>query len=302
MNENIQVLMSTYNGEKYLRNQIDSILSQENVNVSILVRDDGSEDGTLKILEDYESKGQIKLIKGQNCGFIRSFLELIDSSDKSDFYAYADQDDVWMSDKLISGIERLKKEDTSKPLLYCTSLQRVNEDLKPLSVQSYPKLKLSIYSQLVRERLAGCTFVLNKNLRDMLYGSSKLDLEYSHDSWTVLTCWATGGKVVFDNSPHILFRRYGTNTSVDGGGLKKRIKHELRYFGKCRNQRFKTVKKLLDFRADKIEGDNKVILKSIRDYKTSTRATFRLAFNTKLDCGIKMSNFITRIVILFRCF
>lgn len=75
MNENIQVLMSTYNGEKYLRNQIDSILSQENVNVSILVRDDGSEDGTLKILEDYESKGQIKLIKGQNCGFIRSFLD-----------------------------------------------------------------------------------------------------------------------------------------------------------------------------------------------------------------------------------
>ena len=66
----------------------------------------------------------------------------------------------------------------------------------------------------------------------------------------------------------ILFRRYGTNTSVDGGGLKKRIKHELRYFGKCRNQRFKAVKKLLDFRADKIEGDNKVILKSIRDYKT----------------------------------
>ena len=221
---------------------------------------------------------------------------MLDSSDKSDFYAYADQDDVWMSDKLISGIERLKREDTRKPLLYCTSLQRVNEDLQPLSIQTYPKLKLSIYSQLVRERLAGCTFVLNKNLRDMLYGSSKLELEYSHDSWTVLTCWATGGKVLFDNSPHILFRRYGTNTSVE------RIKHELRYFGKCRNQRFKAVKKLLDFRADKIEGDNKLILESIRDYKASTKATFRLAFNPRLDCGIKMSNFITRIVILFRCF
>lgn len=302
MNKDIQVLMSTYNGEKYLREQIDSILSQENVNVNLLVRDDGSNDGTLKILEDYESKGKLKLIKGQNCGFIKSFLKLIDSSDMSDYYAYADQDDVWKPDKLISGIERLKKENLNQPLLYCSSLQRVNEDLEPLNIQSYPKLKLSIYSQLVRERLAGCTFVFNKTLRDMLYGSSKLDLEYSHDSWTVLTCWATGGKVVFDDTPHILFRRYGTNTSVDGGGLKKRIKHELRYFGKCRNQRFKAVKQLLNFRADKIEADNKLILESIRDYKKNIKSTFFLAFNMKLDCGIKISNFITRIVILFRCF
>lgn len=73
-------------------------------------------------------KYQIKLIKGQNCGFIRSFLELIDSSDKSDFYAYADQDDVWMSDKLISGIERLKKK-TQVNLFYivllCSVLMKI---------------------------------------------------------------------------------------------------------------------------------------------------------------------------------
>ena len=292
----VQVLLSTYNGEKYLREQIDSILTQDGVNVKLLVRDDGSKDSTISILREYGNR--INVIYGDNVGPYKSFLVLLDLCDDADYYSFSDQDDVWLKDKLISGVKALENEKNKIPLLYCSSLQRVNEKLELESVQSFPKLKTNIYSALVRERLAGCTFVFNNMLRNLLKGSSKLDLNYSHDSWSVLMCYACGGKVVFDRIPHILFRRYGTNVSVDGGGLKKRIKHEFRYLNKCKDQRYNAVKVLIKFKREYIV--EKDILEEIVQYKDSIRNTIKFALNKNMDCGIKISNLINRFIILSR--
>ena len=294
----VQVLLSSYNGEKYIKQQIDSILAQKGVNVNLLVRDDGSKDNTNNILEKYGDR--IKVIYGENLGYTKSFLTLIDECGEADYYALSDQDDVWLEDKLISGVERLEKEEGNKPLLYCSALQRVNEDLEPGEIQNFPGLKTNIYSALVRERLAGCTFVFNNVLRDLLTGSSKLNLEYSHDSWTLLMCYACGGEVIYDDMPHILFRRYGTNTSVDGGGLKKRIHHEFRYLKSCRNQRINTVRALMDFKGDEVT-ETEILYKILR-YKDSWRNTLSLALDKRLDCGITMANLINRYVVLKRCF
>ena len=139
----IQVLMSTYNGDEYLKEQIDSILAQDcekkaGTKLKLLIRDDGSKDGTQKILGEYAKKypETIEWYQGQNVGVIKSFFDLVVKSDeKADYYAFSDQDDYWHKDKLSAGItniDKMSKEiDTKKnmPLLYCCSPRLVDENL-----------------------------------------------------------------------------------------------------------------------------------------------------------------------------
>ena len=117
----ITVFMSTYNGSRYLRDQINSILNQEGVHVKLVVRDDGSSDETLDVLNEYA--GKIVVISGINIGCEKSFLELLYSNFKSKYYAFADQDDIWVSDKLKTAIEKIR--DDEFPSLYACNLQNI---------------------------------------------------------------------------------------------------------------------------------------------------------------------------------
>ena len=108
----VAVLMSTYNGERYLKEQIDSILDQEGVDTALYIRDDESADQTVQIIEEYRKKypGKIHLLKGRNKGPGRSFMELVYKvPDDYDYYAYSDQDDIWLTDKLEEGIRFLNE-------------------------------------------------------------------------------------------------------------------------------------------------------------------------------------------------
>ena len=113
----VAVLLSTYNGEKYIRCQLESILNQRlDREFSIFVRDDGSNDNTVQILESYNDH-RIVITRGNNLGANRSFLELI-KKDKSlpseyEFFSFADQDDQWHLDKLQIAVDMLEKEDSS---------------------------------------------------------------------------------------------------------------------------------------------------------------------------------------------
>ena len=204
--KSVQVVMSTYNGEKYLKEQIDSILSQEGVDVRLYIRDDGSSDRTTDILASYQEHKNVKIEKGNNLGFAKSFLTALDECDEADYYAFSDQDDVWEKDKLSTAIEILEEESQSTPLLYCSALQRVDENLNPLHVQSYHGLRINLPSMLTRGRLAGCTFVFNNTLRNLVKNSSQIEMHASHDSWVLLACLACGGNVFFDKKPHILYK------------------------------------------------------------------------------------------------
>lgn len=174
--KSVQVVMSTYNGEKYLKEQIDSILSQEGVDVRLYIRDDGSSDRTTDILASYQEHKNVKIEKGNNLGFAKSFLTALDECDEADYYAFSDQDDVWEKDKLSTAIEILEEESQSTPLLYCSALQRVDENLNPLHVQSYHGLRINLPSMLTRGRLAGCTFVFNNTLRNLVKNSSQIEM------------------------------------------------------------------------------------------------------------------------------
>ena len=149
--DKIQILMSSYNGIKYIKEQLDSIMAQDCqekgiAGLFLLVRDDGSTDGTQNVLEQYSEKypDRIKWFQGSNKGVIKSFFELIANAGNADYYALADQDDYWMPSKISTGIKKLKQmeqhsigEDIitgSIPLLYCCRPLLADERLNPLPV------------------------------------------------------------------------------------------------------------------------------------------------------------------------
>src|SRR5574344_1284030 len=105
--DKVNVLLSSYNGEKYIKTLLDSVLSQENVDVDLLVRDDASSDTTIDILQSYQAKKQLNLLQGENMGPARSFLFLLQHSHDANYYAFADEDDFWEKEKLSVAIEKL---------------------------------------------------------------------------------------------------------------------------------------------------------------------------------------------------
>ena len=103
----VLVLMSTYNGEAYLTEQVESILKQADVNVKLLVRDDGSTDNTLRILNKYATEEKLDYITGKNINWMHSFWTLVNMAHGADYYAFADQDDIWFPDKLARAVSVL---------------------------------------------------------------------------------------------------------------------------------------------------------------------------------------------------
>ena len=124
MKAKVNILLSTYNGEKYLSEQLDSLMNQTYQNMVIYVRDDGSNDKTLDILYKYQKQdGRKQMIilkedKPVNLGFMESFWILLRSCEHADYYAFCDQDDVWLPEKVERGVAALEKERNDVPLLY----------------------------------------------------------------------------------------------------------------------------------------------------------------------------------------
>lgn len=110
----IHILLSTYNGEKYLKAQLDSIFEQTYKNFVLFIRDDGSSDHTVEIIQNYRKQNdfiasRIRFVKGKNVGWQRSFWLLLEQSKGAKYYAFCDQDDVWLPQKLEAAIDMLEK-------------------------------------------------------------------------------------------------------------------------------------------------------------------------------------------------
>lgn len=214
----IVVLMSTYNGEKYIREQLDSILQQTVVDsLEIYIRDDGSSDNTIPIIETYMNDGSrvnIVLEKGENVGVKASFFELIKTAPKADYYSFADQDDVWMPDKIETAVKMLHETENDGgkecPLLYCGDTNLVDGELNLIRREN-KNPRPSFGNALVENICTGCTAVVNRTLlkkvRDCIPDTSKIIM---HDWWLYLIAEAYG-KTIYDNMPHMNYRQHGNN-------------------------------------------------------------------------------------------
>ena len=202
----IVVLISTYNGVKYLKEQINSVLGQTDVDLDILVRDDGSTDGTLDLLKYYSCKYRnFSYYADKNIGAAKSFLDLVAKAPVADYYAFCDQDDVWDPCKLKKAIEMIKSLPIDKPNLYYSNLRIVSADLSfsRMRFDEYKK-KNNKYSALVENLCAGCTAVFNYTAKRMM--SEQMPEEIlMHDYWLYLLC-SLLGNVIYDSNAFISYR------------------------------------------------------------------------------------------------
>lgn len=238
----IDILMATYNGEKYLRAQIDSILSQTYKNFNLIISDDASTDSTQEILKEYEQKDKrVKVyIQQKNLGIVKNFEFLLEKVENKVFM-FADQDDIWDVDKVEFSRDKLEAEEAD---LVFTNLKIVDEKLEVIS-NSYWKTKgfiKKIYkynnfeSLYLNNYITGCTIICKSKWIKEILPLPKESKYVIHDYWLSLIV-SMNGKVSYIDKPLIKYRQHKQNNIGS-----KRKSDEINNFDEIRKL-FITVKK-----------------------------------------------------------
>ncbi|WP_432647397.1 glycosyltransferase [Mitsuokella sp.] len=277
----VLILLSTYNGVKFLPHLLSSLMSQQEVKVFCLIRDDGSQDGTWELLETYASNNKNLLIyRGENVGPRNSFNDLINHpiTMKYQWIAFCDQDDVWLPDKLITAIDTLKEyHDNSVPLLYCSNLYLVNSQLERIGLMHSQKFIFNKKTAMVQNIGTGCTEVFNQEAA-RLYRLGIGTFEELHDYWMFLVCIFMG-RVVYDKNPHILYRQHENNVvGASKRSYTKAVKHILFTHS---SRRVRTLNNFRLVYKEYLKKEDKDDLMLLSSYNSSVKKKLYLFFNPK---------------------
>lgn len=234
--KSVQVLLSTYNGERYITEQIESIMKQSYPDVSVLVRDDGSSDGTVQKLQQMEQlyPGRIELIQGSNLGVIGSFFELLVMSDHhADYYCFCDQDDVWFDHKVKTAVSKLDNEmNIAEPGMVFTSTLLTDGELNSQGIwPNPPRREPSFYNALYENVAIGATITMNQSARNLFINGRSVDSQkiLMHDWWFYLLISAFG-KVIYDPGPSMLYRQHGNNVVGGSNSPVEKLKNKFNSF------------------------------------------------------------------------
>lgn len=265
----ICILMSTYNGEKFLREQLDSLLAQT-VPVEIYVRDDGSTDSTQNILDEYLKNDSLKWYTGENLRPAKSFWDLVQTAPQADYYAFCDQDDVWLPDKIERAIKMLTQvENQNQPLLYCSNVTVTDKYLNNISIFKASEPHTDFAYSLIYSLAPGCTFVFNELSRnEMIKYDMNTETEVIHD-WLTHKIVAMLGKVVYDSEPSMFYRQHENNVigAKQDSKIVAFLKKVKRIFGSFANIRSNCAKSLLTVYREQISDENLHILNMLANYK-----------------------------------
>ena len=274
--------MSTFNGERYLKEQLDSIFRQTHRNLELLVRDDGSTDNTMSILDEYANiHPNMKYYKGENLKPARSFLDLLHRAPDSNYYAFADQDDVWLPEKIAAAIGLLQNNMAD---FYYSQTTPVDSELNILSYKSLVPMS-TLGSSLVYASVTGCTVVFSRRLLEIVI-SYYPDFIMMHDAWIYKIALSTGCRVVFDNNSCVLYRQHNNNAVGANRGWKKKCLERLHTFISPTCARSKEAEELYKGFSDKMAMIEKVIVKRIADYKSfSLWDRMKIALSSDYHCG-----------------
>ena len=274
--EKVVVLLSTYNGEKYLVEQLNSLVGQRGVDVDIIVRDDGSIDGTINILNEWQSKDLLRWYSGGNMGSAASFMDLLYKSPDADFFAFCDQDDVWFPDKLIRAVELLKERGRNEvPNLYFSAQTLVDMDKNVIGYNA-PKRLLTFGESLLRNPAAGCTMVFTKELRDLII-REKPDYVYMHDMWLYMVCLSVGGEIIYDPKPSMLYRQHSNNVVGCNQSFFSKLRRRFKIFLNSKDSvRLKTCNQLLKCYSKDMTARHVYILNNITTYRSSVKSKLRV--------------------------
>lgn len=274
--------MSTYNGEQYIGEQLNSLLSQTYKAIDIIIRDDGSTDSTVAILKDYEQKHEnIKIICGQNIGCARSFWDLLQYAclhkENDEYYAFCDQDDVWLNEKVSTAVERLEQAEKGVPCLYCSNLKVTDKNLNVIGMKRKGIPDTTNKAKALVESFAtGCTMVFNKPLleRATSYNVKNLHL---HDLWLFHTCMFFGC-IVYDPEAHILYRQHGDNEVGSKSTFIQKQRSRIRSLKTLWSQHFRETeaKELLNAYGDHLSDTDKNLITFVASFRQKPQ--YRIAW------------------------
>jgi glycosyltransferase involved in cell wall biosynthesis len=213
----VHVLLSTYDGQRWLAAQLDSVLAQTHSDLLLVVRDDGSSDGTRRLLHDYAARDdRVRWSPGENLGAAASFLLLLEQARDANAVAFCDQDDVWEADHLERALAALATAATG-PVLWCSDVLVCDQSLTPRQPHAVVRRGPLFENALVENIATGCTIVLNRAAVDLL-AQARPHSPVMHDAWCYLVVAALG-QVIYDPRPSVRYRLHGSNTMGLSAGV-----------------------------------------------------------------------------------
>ena len=297
--QKVAVLMSTFNGGKFLKEQIDSVLNQINVDVCLLVRDDGSTDGTQSILDDYKSQNLLNWYQGDNVGPAKSFMDLVFQAPNCDYYAFCDQDDFWLPNKLFRAVSLL--ENAECPALYCSANTLVNEHLEAYTQVQRKQIRKSptFGGVLLKCCAIGCTYVFNKMARNQILKTPGDAEIVMHDAWIQKIIFCIGD-VIYDNESFILYRQHEKNVI---GSSTSKTNQWIRRFRKTRNilsgSRRNVISDIYDIYRSEMTDKNKIsVIEDFYNLNHSFAARIRLCCSENVRCFNLIDTILFKLLIL----
>ena len=283
MTYEIDILMATYNGAKYLRPQLDSILKQTCQNWRLLIRDDCSTDETVTIIQEYQAMRpeQIFLIPADKpSGSAQNNFFLLMEHAEAPYIAFADQDDIWLADKLELTYEKLKKLEQEYgpdiPLMVHTDLTVVDKHLKRIHaslfvMQDMDAERNSLNYLLVQNNATGCTMMVNRTLLNLV--DRKPEHAIMHDMWLALIA-AAFGKIGFVNKATMLYRQHGNN--ANGAKNVKTLKYFIWKLTGAKEihqglvAQYKQAEEFLEIYQSKLTDEQRQMLQTYAEFEQKT--------------------------------
>ncbi len=228
MSPSVAVLLCTYQGERFLVEQLNSIHSQDHPNLSLWVSDDGSKDRTISLLEEAQAqwgRDKFSIVKGPQKGFVANFLSLTSNPEiQADYFAWSDQDDIWEKDRISRAIAWLNTLPATVPALYGTRTRLTDENDYEIGCSSLFTKPLSFKNALVQSIVGGNTLVMNHAARELIYQASKDNQKVaSHEWWAYMLISGAGGAVYYDPYLSIRYRQHGNNVMGANVSLHARL-------------------------------------------------------------------------------
>jgi hypothetical protein len=217
--QRVAILLSTFNGARFLHAQLESLLQQTHEHWVLYWRDDGSGDHTIDVMAEFAARagqGRCVELPGPRCnlGPAASFHSLLravaDGLGADDVVAFADQDDVWLPNKLQRGLDALAAVRPDEPVLYCARQILVDAELNPIGESALASGEVGFPASLTQNVATGCTVMLNR-CAARLVASSTPSPATMHDWWCYLVVTAAGGRLLQDPEPVVLYRQHGGN-------------------------------------------------------------------------------------------
>lgn len=218
MADRVAVLLATFEGARFLPEQLASLAAQTHTDWVLYWRDDGSQDGTPALVENAAGP-RLRPCPGpaMRLGPAANFLFLLREAvrdPENAFFAFCDQDDVWQEEKLARALARLRREgleaEDGTPLLYCAGAELVDAHLRPLGLLRPPPLPPAFPASLTENIATGCTIVLDRHAAERIAASTPPP-EVMHDWWSYSLVSAAGGRIIIDPEPVLRYRQHGTN-------------------------------------------------------------------------------------------